>query len=532
MTEKIINLRDYLRMKFLDYRVEPSEGLWNNISDKMQAGNFIDPVPTNISELEEVFSDYTINPSEKVWQNITRILDSRKINFSRLLAGINEFVLKLGGKLSLKNSLAILAILILSFIPFIPNKLENKGYLLQGENSVRLNNNLNKFTSKQNENNKLNSVVALNNDKQKKQQSILNTFSNKQTPSKKIRPDKMTLTPSKLKTTGSNHLMPPDKNLVKESIYGNGIIKDKQQKKDNIFRTPINRGDIDYYSFPVREYVKLNQKIMTIDEDMEGKVDQLIDSFYKGWAKKFERNENPWYIEACLMPHFASAKILQSDNKVSVPEKINKEYLLSSPGTRIGINIGYIPRNTLFEAGLAYEGFRTMRDYRFIWHNLDTIVNIQKDSIGYIFNVIDSTYMTVFDYKYDTSYKTNKQVKDFSSKITYHLIELPIFVGYRFWMNKHSLLIKGGIIASFLVKTHEDLTTLDEYYSQFVEIPERRMLTWSIAAGLNYNYYVTDHLFLSVTPNLRYYLNSFYKDVPVRRETISLGLGFGVKYVF
>lgn len=548
MIEEIKNLRQFLIKRFTDYKVEPSEDLWSRINSRLESGHYTEPVPTRVNELEEMFSDYRVNPSEKVWHNIVRILDAKKITLNAFFSSISDFFILLTRKTAISTLVAFLTIILISIVPKYSNYKENNALLNIGKKpnkdisqeqaSISVNQSNAVLSEKVSQ-----PVKTLKDNKGKDKNYIINIKeSNDNKIIAKVKTGNIKTNKIKdSKAIRSNNQTIRQKIVKKPSDN----LYNKEQKQDDAnnnlaYVAKYSQEKIDFKEvenlFSHRFVVNVkNQKTSfakKVDENLNTKADRLIDSFYRDWAKKFKRNELPWYIEAYLLPYWSSASLLQINNYQVSPQRTSTEYILAKPGTKIGINIGFRPRNVVYETGLTYEGVRTQRDDILYWNKKDTFINVVKDSIGFIFNVKDSTYTTYYSYKYDTTTIESMLRKPFGTKNTYHIIELPFYIGYSFNFDKQFLVIKGGVIMGYLVKTQEYVTTLDENYRQYIQLPERKQLSWAIAVAVNYNYSVTPKFYLSASPCLRYNLTSFYKGYPVRKGALNFGLGLGFKYIF
>ena len=121
-----------------------------------------------------------------------------------------------------------------------------------------------------------------------------------------------------------------------------------------------------------------------------------------------------------------------------------------------------------------------------------------------------------------------------TNKIT--ILEIPLWIGYKFSAGKFDIEIKAGVSVSFI--TNVNTTLLYPYsdsaivYKDINYSPYRKNY-FSILAAASLIYNINDRFSIFLQPSLKYGLGSIFKnDYPISKKINSYSLGAGLRINF
>ncbi|MEP7168443.1 MAG: hypothetical protein ABI855_03665 [Bacteroidota bacterium] len=267
----------------------------------------------------------------------------------------------------------------------------------------------------------------------------------------------------------------------------------------------------------------------------EKKQVSLADSVSK------EKKKNKFSVDI-----FGAAQInsfqYQSSNADFQPledESKKSETVKTSFGAGLGICIPF--KNFFAEPGINYSFLKSDFSHTISQVNIDT----SGSHYNFVFTQVyvndsngiptdsflvhsDSTWITLGD----TS--VLKIPVNSSNKIT--ILEIPLWIGYKFSAGKFDIEIKAGASVSFITTVN---TTLLYPYSDSTVVfndiknsPYRKNY-FSILAGANLLYNINDRFSIFLQPSFKYGLGSIFKnDYPISKKIQNSSLGAGLRINF
>lgn len=554
MATRINNIEKFVRDLFQNFRVKPSTDSWNKIADALDNTNPKDAIIPEIDEIGTLFQGYKVTPSERVWQNIYRILERDKFTLRRLSKSTVAAIVAFFSNTTAKVITSVVIVGGLSLLIFNPFKdhstkiaaiespkqvnlvgqkakpfVNNPQQSLSGQ-TIRTGTINNPQSAIRNQQSAYHNQQSATNNTADYSQMTKSDIKSKPIAQKQIALNNKThtvpTTPIKQQTGDNTNIESQNPVISKEvttSNYSgtNTIIVDTKSN------TLINENLLSRYP---SIKMGINQNRLRFDKatpysvDLQKKMDGLVDRFYRQWAKKFKRNKDLFYIEAYYMPIYGwTTFIAEQENSATLSRSYN-EYLTGTPSSCLGINFGYNPNKFAYETGIMYEDMHTRRNDDLTWISYE----ITKDSIGFIFNTVDSTYHTI--YSIDTV--KNELLKQYRSRMTYHTVEVPFLIGYKLIDKRYTIMIRTGILASFIIGSADEISNIDETARPYITYPERNKVDFSYVLNLSYDYNITDNFRFSATPTLRCNLTGLYKGYSIIKSPVSVGFGIGVKYIF
>lgn len=236
-------------------------------------------------------------------------------------------------------------------------------------------------------------------------------------------------------------------------------------------------------------------------QDIAG-IDQVANSDLNPYPSLIKADSSrkglPGYVEMSYDRSFPGKNTkIDYSNKTGV---IRSEELFSGQG--IGMIAGISSGHWVFESGLAFNTSASklkisLRDY-------ENVMNTQivQDSVGFVFNAIDSSFEIIFEERNDTFYTEEEINELIKTQRQYTSIRVPLQLGYRYSYKRTSLVLKAGLTAHLLLGStidHDlDIELPPGLLSDPVELfwtlhvqPEIWyfiMDKWSLKAGINYRY--------------------------------------------
>lgn len=499
------------------------------------------------------FENFEVNPHERIWKNISKSLDTD--------SGRGKITSAF--KLSSRTTIAIIsivAVLSTAIILFTTNKSTQLQNTQTSEQQIP--------TPKQPEI-KDNIVAVTKVESEKESKSSVNETSNKEINSTfitsteantektdpvlnsgietkfnyDIQPNSKDINEETIEINVSENIVKPDE--LKTTLEAettsipitsgnklNEVINTQNENKKNILKSDLQKFQSNYiHLIDIKSNTQAQIPLAEGELDM---MDESIEELFKEWKKiQFNNNQYNWYIGADFMyKHFLGDALYNDDINYDYPiiDLNSKEQILSD--YQLGIIAGRRFKNQAFlELGLVYNNISSKSDFDFTWANKDTIKTF--DSIGYSINPITGQWETVYDTN-ETLILNDPRNHISKSENNYKIIEVPITVGYNFYKNYRSnFIVKGGFVPGFVVQSKTDIYTDDEEYLFLEFYPQAANFQLSITAGVEYDYGITERLYLHISPMFKYpILRNFYKDYPIRKGRYYIGLDFGIKYWF
>ncbi|MDP4284389.1 MAG: outer membrane beta-barrel protein [Bacteroidota bacterium] len=120
----------------------------------------------------------------------------------------------------------------------------------------------------------------------------------------------------------------------------------------------------------------------------------------------------------------------------------------------------------------------------------------------------------------------------FTSTHSLQYIGVPIAVTYNFYLGKFKLNVVEGLSANLLVKSKLETTVENGFQNSSESINKIQGLKniyFSGLTGINVDLRLTKRTSISITPTMRYALNSINKNTPVKSYPVSFGSVVGLK---
>ena len=198
------------------------------------------------------------------------------------------------------------------------------------------------------------------------------------------------------------------------------------------------------------------------------------------------------------------------------------------------LSLGYKFSKVFIESGLGLsftqdDGTYAINYLQNEWINTYTKV----DSIIYNF---DSISQTLHKHYINSDVDVYDSIEYAGSKQTlnrYTYLRIPFVIGYKFDYRKVSLFLKGGTVFSVLLKGDEPVPTVNGKEVRIINInrlsPGRLSTNWQIMLSAGINIQAHKSLSLTLEPQYRYYLNSYYsQQMNKYKKPYSIGIRAGV----
>jgi hypothetical protein len=550
MATRINNIEKFLRDMFQNFRVKPSSDSWNKIADALDNTNPKDALIPEIDEIGTLFKGYKVTPSEKVWQNIYKILERDKFTVRKLSKSAVSAIVAFFSNTTATVITSILVAAGISLLFLNPFKNETTKFAsTESSKQITVTDqkaNQNPKSTIQNPKSKIN--YPKSEAPARPPATMLLRAGNSvvpggQNPKSKIINQKSEINnPAHLvsntnikQQAGNNTDIEIQNPISSKDITTSNTIEPNLIIDDSKAKTQINDNLLSRYpsikiGIHQNQYKFDKSTVQTVN--LHKKMDDLMNRFYKQMTPQFKRHRDMLYLEAYDLAIYSSTTFIADQQNSSNVLRSYNEYIIGSPSNCLGLNLGYNYRKLVFETGIMYEDRNTRRNDDLTWINYDSNITVKKDSIGFVFNTIDSTYNTVYKTTIDTNIRKNELKKNYRSTMTYHTIEVPFMVGYKLINKRNTLIVRTGILASFIIKSVEETTYTDETARPFIVYPEKNKVELSYILNLSYDFNMKDNFRISVTPTFRYHLTGLYKGYSKTTSPVSLGLGLGVKYLF
>jgi len=540
---KFFNIEEQLQSRLEGFKTEPSPALWEKICSELDSNSKKGAIG-GFKNMASIFEEYTVTPSAGVWRKIAAILGAgTTISFLARMLSSQAF------RYSVGIFLTFVAIFTASYLPTTRNYKTSKE---QTTKIVPQKTDSKQDNITQNLNKKGDKTIV------KSKQPVQSIKKTEQT----VKTNKTLPIASQNQAEKNTKLLPVDQKDAKinigdtqgtkilsqvdpvvKNITPHKTVTPKSDSFDEKIKTNIPVIPTEFYLPVKRNHAKkfslqlpkgYNLEANTLDPEAIDEFYSIRDTFFLNWYNKFNGKKiYDWYAGINFMPKYATSIVITDDALYQYPLERFKEVETPNPGYKVGLNIGHVSlKNYLIETGLNYEFRRTYAFYNMIYTRTDTSFLIGHDSIGFIFNVIDSTYTTIYQNHTDTS--ISRKGYKFLAKTdnTHKIVEIPIVFGYRVSFKKSTFLVKSGFIAGFPVGKTVKVNTIDGIYLDEIPYPLLNKVHWSMLFMFEYNYCFFDRVNLMIAPAFRYPLNSIYKDYPIQKKFYSWGLNMGLYYSF
>ena len=196
----------------------------------------------------------------------------------------------------------------------------------------------------------------------------------------------------------------------------------------------------------------------------------------------------------------------------------------------LGLGISVYSKNHLYlRSGAEYTRIASVFNASSSLTTVDTIYDAITEII---INTITGERDTIFGKVPVTT--TTEFVKKHYNYI--HLIDIPVIIGYQFEYEPWSVGIEGGIYANISAKYTGEITSTasDSFYD--LEADEDKWFKTNIGIqpyiGLNAAYNVSDNFQIHFSPGFRFETLFSTDKNPVKEKHSTLGVRFGVRYIF
>jgi len=544
MTNEIRNIEKFFRDLFGNFRVKPYRDSWDKIADALDTTNPKDALIPDIDEVGTLFKGYKVTPSESVWQNIYRILERDKFTARRFSRTAISAIVAFFSNTTVRVIASIVVLGGLSLLFFNPFKNDNPKLAIIDHTRQVKETVLNPKTPSPNQNQFSGQGQSVESSAQNQLTASYHKADNTQRVedhlNKTANIQKQTAINKSAETAPTtpikNQILPPPETGIQNPTVLNNItqsnsIKTNQLISDNKTNFLIKDNLLNKYpsiKFGIRQNRFRYDKAIVPSVDLNKKIDEIVAKYSSKMAKKYTSKRDLFYIEAYYLPIYGSTTYIARQMNSPSLERSYNEYLSGNPNSCIGINFGYNPNRFSFETGITYQDRYTRRNDDLKWISYhDTIT---KDSIGFVFNTIDSTYHTI--YKTDTINKKVERLKSYRTMMSYHTIEVPLLIGYKLKYKRNTITVRTGIIASIIIQSSEEVTNIDVEARPYIIYPDKNKVEFSYLLNLSYDFNINDNFKISLTPTFRYNITGLYKGYSINSRPITYGCGLGVKYIF
>ena len=554
MTTGINNIDKFLQDLFQNFRVKPSSDSWRKIADALDNTNPKDALIPKVDQIGTLYKGYKVTPSEKVWQNIYKILESDKYTSRKLAKSAVSAIIAFFSNTTtaVVTSVAVVAGVSFLFLnPFKDDSTKLAAYEtpkhieapIKSQSAIR--NQQSDILHKSEINNPKSAILhksAIQNPKSAilhKSDILHKSEINNPKPAilhkSEINNPQSEILHKSAKLHRNSPIETKKKDNLKDNSQSNSI-KTPQLIADNNGKSKLNDNRLSKYppiKFSIRQNRSKYNKMAILTIDLQKKMDELIDRFYRQWAKKFKRHRDEINVEAYYLQMYGSTTFIAHQINTPSLSRSYNEFVIGTSTNFLGLNLSLNYNKYTFEAGAMYGLKQTRRNDDLTWISYDPKITIKKDSFGFIFNTVDSTFHTLYKTTIDTSYTKNELRKNYRSTMTYKTIDVPLLIGYKLIDKRNNLVVvRTGILASFNIQTAEEKMYNDESVKPYIIYPDRKQVDFSYVVNLSYDFNMKDNFKISVTPTFRYNITGMYKGFEINKGPATFGLGLGIKYSF
>lgn len=204
-----------------------------------------------------------------------------------------------------------------------------------------------------------------------------------------------------------------------------------------------------------------------------------------------------------------------------------------------GLSLSYFRRNYFIQSGLgldySYDRWQHSVDYRQnellgTYQKVDSIYfSHYTDSLGNV-HTVPNFYTSVHSVYDSINHQTGKTGQDY---FTY--LQLPLLAGYTLkTFNKLDINIKGGPVFSMLIDKQIMNPAENMGNVRVLSTGSNRMnrlnTNWFMHMAVEMNYALSQKLFVSVEPTLRYFKDPIYQSAGLTDNPWSTGIRIGLRY--
>jgi hypothetical protein len=543
--KSLLNIEEFFRNIFRDFRVNPSGKLWGNIKSSINKEEYINIDDEHIDDLGSFFENSEVTPSDKVWNRISSEMKSKKYtqinlneldeaghlfhgfkvqpspgvwaNISKDLAKspLQQFLQNTWNHVLLNKVASMLLILGTSFVfgVQISEKQETASPSLPAISIPA-------DTDAMYEDQKVQASNKLRTSERAPVENTLNADMNQ-----KSLPENRDI--AEYTSPGKTEKPIPAENLNRKAEITPVVEKEKKNE------IPALKSKVPVFEEGSKRLLLLQPHNFTKDmskANMTPYRDIDPDKFYKKWKKTFNSSSLKYFVELNYLHRYAYTDMIKGKNSFNYPmQNYDENESLVSPEYNMGLAFGYMRNAWVFESGLLFESVNTATDHSFKWSLIDSIINTEKVQV---FNIYDGTWKTEYRVTDTVYFMGQEEVFLSSSKCSYQVLSVPLLIGYRFQNYRSSFVLKSGPVFGFVMNKNRTLLDPHTEPEMAFEYPEISDFHLSLAFNLEYNYGISNHLYIKIAPELRFPLNAFYRNYPLNKRVYSYGLRLGLKYCF
>ncbi|MDD3859993.1 MAG: hypothetical protein PHW83_07330 [Bacteroidales bacterium] len=559
------NIEDLFRSELGDFKVNPSDKVWSGINKRMC-------VPRFNAIYRNAFSAFKLSPSDHVWRRVAAFVWLNKFihftpfSFNIYYLGI-IITAVVGTVITVNNNPN------LNFVHFDPNT-----------KTVEIVDDSNSLFNIPDPTDYINSQIAENNSDADKETAIIY---DKLDADPDFNVEKEIILPINENTNNLN----TETNIVIQNQEQNNIIS--QNNYINTENLTTNEVDnkipelSDLVNIPVEQIVEKESSIkVDIKTEREllptrlllNKIQYL--KYRPDWSEFADLKlseipylnpivydtlgynhagdpiivEKSWFtIDLFYSPylHSYSNKLLNAEleQNYSFYSSNNKPIYSYSAG--VGLSFNY--KRLRIESGFSYMQMRenlnqtvkiydTITNYQYNYFenhswNYDTtmILDLNEYLAG---NIVYIEYVDSCMFYYTdsvmTEYLDSVQIdKLMQAENAYHIVDIPVIVGYEFNYNNFSITPKAGIITSYLTKrTGTAYNIMAGEIVNANDLPSSKLL-FNYYAGINLQYRISKNLAIFIEPHIRSDINSLYKNsYAINEKSMKYGVKTGISFKF
>ncbi|MDD3739993.1 MAG: hypothetical protein PHH30_02020 [Bacteroidales bacterium] len=559
------NIEDLFRSELGDFKVNPSDKVWSGINKRMC-------VPRFNAIYRNAFSAFKLSPSDHVWRRVAAFVWLNKFihftpfSFNIYYLGI-IITAVVGTVITVNNNPN------LNFVHFDPNT-----------KTVEIVDDSNSLFNIPDPTDYINSQIAENNSDADKETAIIY---DKLDADPDFNVEKEIILPINENTNNLN----TETNIVIQNQEQNNIIS--QNNYINTENLTTNEVDnkipelSDLVNIPVEQIVEKESSIkVDIKTEREllptrlllNKIQYL--KYRPDWSEFADLKlseipylnpivydtlgynhagdpiivEKSWFtIDLFYSPylHSYSNKLLNTEleQNYSFYSSNNKPIYSYSAG--VGLSFNY--KRLRIESGFSHMQMRenlnqtvkiydTITNYQYNYFenhswNYDTtmILDLNEYLAG---NIVYIEYVDSCMFYYTdsvmTEYLDSVQIdKLMQAENAYHIVDIPVIVGYEFNYNNFSITPKAGIITSYLTKrTGTAYNIMAGEIVNANDLPSSKLL-FNYYAGINLQYRISKNLAIFIEPHIRSDINSLYKNsYAINEKSMKYGVKTGISFKF
>lgn len=247
---------------------------------------------------------------------------------------------------------------------------------------------------------------------------------------------------------------------------------------------------------------------------------------------QFKRNKGGRFSISMEIGYNISWKSLSSDPGFDNYKKYREDNEKPTSNLAYGIRFNYQYKNWILSTGVDYTTIGEELNYNINstiidpdagYYNTDTIWAIMSNDEFILKRIIIGYDRTWVDEYKDVNY----MIDDVNR---YSYIEIPISVGYKFNIQKFSIIPSSGVSLGFLYDAKGKLPVMNS--EGFVEFDKESGYLNHSVTNINFDlqleYYITPNYGIYIKPYYKQGLKSVYKNYPLSGKYKSTGVKFGI----